>query len=191
MNFMLLSTPMAEKAIVKKKTQTRRVVTEPQFHKMCENLKIRSVFTGEAFNTILRLWNGDYWPEILKACKYTKGEKLSLRETWQLKKDGEWWYGKWQEGDEVFFRAGFDGDNPPKVWRPSIHLPDRLARYLIRIENIRLQRLHDVTEQDAVAESFVSVAEFKDYWNQLNVRRGYGWESNNLVWVYDFELESK
>jgi hypothetical protein len=38
---------------------------------------------------------------------------------------------------------------------------------------------------------FDTVDEFKELWNNLNAKRGYGWESNPWVWVVEFEYMSK
>jgi hypothetical protein len=59
--------------------------------------------------------------------------------------------------------------------------------------------LQDISEKDAIAEgirigmtsnysAFYSCADaFKSLWNSINAKRGFGWETNPFVWVYEFK----
>lgn len=58
--------------------------------------------------------------------------------------DGEW---EWRDGD------GFMG-GPESCWRPSIHMPRAYSRLTLLIEDVRVQRLQDISEEDAVAEGW-------------------------------------
>lgn len=70
----------------------------------------------------------------------------------------------------------------------------------IRLTAIHLERLQDMTEDDAIAEGFaphdVSYSVFrkparmvfKDAWNGIHTRKSTRWDDNPLVWVLTFEL---
>ena len=64
-------------------------------------------------------------------------------------------------------------------------MPDCVAPLILRITEIREQRLGDVTEADAVREGFANVAEFMAYFATLHP----GPVDLTLpVWVVSFEV---
>jgi hypothetical protein len=98
-------------------------------------------------------------------------------------------------------------------WRPSIYMPKWASRIRLKITKVRAERVQSITNADAFAEgstkrfnSFIKtdcfnmdwsdlryfskspVESFRCYWNKINTKRGYGWETNPWVWVYEFEV---
>jgi hypothetical protein len=80
-------------------------------------------------------------------------------------------------------------------WKPSIHMPRAAARFFLKITNLRIERLNDITEEDAVAEGYESDGDesakiwFSMLWDKIN---GSGaWNANPWVWVIDFEWTIK
>jgi hypothetical protein len=97
-------------------------------------------------------------------------------------------------------------------WKPSIHMPKAAARIWLQVESIAVERLRDITEEDAIAEG-VNLAEglikgemlWKDYEHDLNnlsnpkssfktlwrsINGAESWEANPWVWVVRFKVVS-
>jgi len=83
---------------------------------------------------------------------------------------------RWPDGDVRWHRM------------PAFLMPLWACLHHVEILGVRPERLQDVTEQDARAEGCTSVDEFIALWDSINARRGYPWESNPWVWVYEFRL---
>jgi len=114
------------------------------------------------------------------------------------------------------FEPNFIYDIPHIKWRPSIHMPKEAARIFLRVTAVRVERLHDITEEQAKAEGAIKGNYFVDsdgetffeirpndgyyrcgfrhLWN-LTIKKSdlpvYGWEANPWVWVIEFERFSK
>ena len=99
-------------------------------------------------------------------------------------------------------------------WHPSIHMPREAARIFLLVKNVRVERLQDITEEQARAEGVESAFEyntiegpvirldedgyfyygFKALWDSTikpKDRSRYGWAANPWVWVIEFEQISK
>ena len=89
-----------------------------------------------------------------------------------------------------------------KGWKPSTHMPRAAARIFLRVTSLRVKRLlQDISRDDALAEGINSpcrsfgyhseyclcIDKYSELWNSINAKRGYGWEANPWVWVYEFE----
>ena len=139
--------------------------------------------------------------------KYQPGDILWVRETWSKDENGEYVY-------RTNYGTTEDDSFPPSMfkWKPSIHMPREAARIFLKVTNVRVERLQDITEEDAIAEGVKDPYEYQspEYYEQPNLRgfeinksafagcwdsiyskRGYGWESNPWVWVVAFEKISK
>jgi hypothetical protein len=86
-----------------------------------------------------------------------------------------------------------DGGFPEgKAYRivPSIHMPRWASRITLRIIDVQMERLHDISEDDACDEGYPGTIApliwYEHLWNKIN---GPGsWDDNQWVWVIDFEV---
>ena len=162
----------------------------------------------------LMLYNGKNEPCIRKA-PYQPGDILYVRETWHkyIKRVGE---GKSCHLAEFYgYKASIanseDADEP---WKPSIHMPKEAARIWLKITDVRVERLQDITpngaESEGVGNLFYDDIGYgeKNYGTEVDPEYGiakeqfawlwestikksdldrYGWEANPWVWVIEFE----
>jgi hypothetical protein len=121
--------------------------------------------------------------------KYGHGDILWVRETFADCGDGAYLYRADDENIGYIYLVHDDGRTNPLQWKPSIHMPfDAAKRFLYIVEPPRIERLQDITEDDARMEGVGSVSEFRELWDSLNAGRGYGWDTNPSVFVYHFGL---
>ena len=86
-------------------------------------------------------------------------------------------------------------------WRPSIHMPKEAARIWLKVTDVRVERLQEITEEQIGREGVeveyphVLNGEEKRYafstlWNSTVKKSDldrYGWNTNPWVWVIEFE----
>ena len=139
---------------------------------------------------------------------YQLGDILYVRETWCGLPVNE--AGHFRGHPIYYYRA--DGDLRPEGWRgawhPSIHMPKEAARIWLKVTDVRVERLQDVTEDGAKAEGAIDNRGFihspeneydrihtaRDHfikiWNSTIKKSDidrYGWDANPYVWVIEFE----
>jgi hypothetical protein len=100
-----------------------------------------------------------------------------------------------------YYKASMDGNIPSvDTYHPSIHMPKEAARIWLRVTDVRVERLQDMSAGDAVLEGFDKnllwpyvrriFDEFQKVWNSTIKKYDldlYGWEANPWVWVIEFE----
>lgn len=158
----LFSAPMVRAILEERKTQTRRVVN-PQPEPVAFAWRFKGRDIGEKI-----------WPqEVLQFCPYGQvGDRLWVREAFaafvplpdvQYYKTGIRKFepingGGFSAAREVVYRA--DGDdvtrphplNATSRWKPSIHMPRWASRLTLEITEIRVERLQEITDKEAIAE---------------------------------------
>ena len=119
-----------------------------------------------------------------RTCPICTGDILYVRETWKKAPNGYYYYEDWQRNDIADVTK----------WKPSIHMPKEAARIWLKVTNVRVERLQEMTDDDAEAEGcfdYTSTAlGFPDVWDSTIKKSDidrYGWDANPWVWVIEFE----
>lgn len=150
-----------------------------------------------------------------RTCPICPGDVLYIRETWT------------EECGKYYYRADYDSDyldpcetlsggypascrNHPGCdgcmatstrihWHPSIHMPKEAARIWLKVTNVRVERLQEITEEQAKLEGCNSGmltgpctarGQFEHLWNRTIKKTDiehYGWAANPWVWGITFE----
>jgi len=123
---------------------------------------------------------------IVKPEYGVSGDRLWVRETWRPTGSSmpTGWKYEWRA------TAKKDGTPEDGPWKPSIHMPRKACRLVLEILSISVERLHDITEEDARAEGVFTINRsyvkgFKHEWEKI-----YGpcsWKDNPFVWVIKFK----
>jgi hypothetical protein len=143
---------------------------------------------------------------------YQPGDILYVRETWSLRFDGEKYFYKADKNTSREEKRLLDYNDVK--WRPSIHMPKEAARIWLKVTNVRVERLQDITPKEAENEGVgnlfyddIGYSE-KNYGTEVDPEYGiakeqfawlwestikksdldsYGWDANPWVWVIEFE----
>lgn len=95
------------------------------------------------------------------------------------------------DGFTVFRKDGKEAS----PWIPSIHMPRWASRITLEITGVRVERVQEIDDEDAIAEGIKPiwdndvgpVSVFAELWDDINAARGYSWGSNPWVWVVEFK----
>lgn len=190
----LFSGEMVRAVLQGRKTQTRRVVTQ--------------AFSWIDHRGRPVIDSGGYGVDLLR-CPYGEpGERLWVRESWATRKGVDHYKpSRLWPGVGVHYLAG--GTNilghrflvDRGKGRPSIFMPRWASRILLEVKSVRVERVQDISEEDAWAEGVVARgtsrydgegrALFRGLWDSINKARGYGWDANPWVWVVEFQVIEK
>lgn len=221
----LMKGPLVRQTLADIKTQTRRIIQSPAKNMQRAGMKvIQHRPPGDpwyrdhvwSMRDSMGVW-GDYTHEqFLAFCPYgAPGDRLWVRETHAFcprSPLAKTWSHTPEEARVIY---GADGERrlsgplgPWKVkWRPSIHMPRWASRLTLEVTEVRVERLQDISEEDARAEGVEPIAILRDYaagplpvisyrkgfevlWEQINGPAS--WDANPWVWVVGFKrIEAK
>lgn len=170
----------------------------------------------------LSSWDNDFCDARLEYRADGKKRWVETGDLW------EWPDVKWESLSEKLIKRNvfrdpdgnflWDGECP-MPWEPSIFMPRAASRITLRITEVRVERLQDISEEDAWTEGcekgeptdnggFFPADEpdpsgigyrgwdcatdwFADLWDSINADRGFDWDVNPWVWVVGFEKMSE
>ena len=187
----LFNADMVRAILDGRKTETRRVLKQPfEIHP-------NGYITKPRGNERLCPYEPPYQP----------GDTLYVRETFtdhwvpdeEDKPQLEYCY----KADGIDIKAEcLPGEN--NRWYPSIHMPKEAARIWLKVTDVRVERLQEITVQEIQREGLLPdgyisqyatltedlFSKFKTLWNSTIKKTDsdrYGWNANPWVWVIEFE----
>lgn len=211
----LFSGAMVRAILKGRKTQTRRAI-KPQFPCDAEPNEL-----SDKNDYWQMSWHSGVWwdavsvdEDSIRKCPYGKpGDFLWVKETYvqcaekenhKHAKDGFTYRADWSHEDDLC--RDF-------TWKSSIYMPRIASRILLKVVDIKVERVQDIRKKDAIAEGVIDDVwlewredvreyaphgstiqdergKFQSVWDSINYRRGYGWEANPWVWVVEFKVVS-
>ena len=161
------------------------------------------------------LWvaNGSGWSDGISSLRLIPGYSLYNRSPY---KPGDYLYVRetWTNLNTLscpcyYYKAS---DTLPEwalsSWKPSIHMPKEAARIFLRVKDVRVERLQNITEEQAAKEGCINNIGFihspDNEYDRIHTAREhfitiwdstvpkkeldrYGWNANPWVWVIQFE----
>ena len=125
---------------------------------------------------------------------YQPGDILYVRETWCK--------GYLMNAKERYYYKADDNDFLC-TWHPSTNMPKQAARIWLRVMDVRVERLQEITAESALtegADKYIhangtlnedqTITSFIGIWNSTIKKSDidrYGWGANPWVWVIEFE----
>ncbi|OEC58370.1 hypothetical protein [Pseudomonas sp. AP42] len=204
----LFSAPMVRAILEGRKTVTRRAIKVQPHIDVSGNFCVGNSSYGQ----------DGYGKPVTKhfvngCCPYGKpGDRLWVRETWARVGNDDPGY--------LTFGATYPSCLPPELenippasqirWKPSIHMFRRDSRILLEITDVRVERLQDISEEQALAEGIIPHVRGGWHWHQhdpsnvddwhqfgfkspafafqdLWIGTGGDWDANPWVWVVEFK----
>ncbi len=194
----LFSAPMVRALLDGTKTQTRRALKSTALEWISTPIGFDPQFIADAENRL---------------CPYGQpGDRLWVREAFCpiYPQDPTYNGGNPIEYDYAAtythgYRLG-DSLGIKKKWKPSIHMPREASRITLEIASVRIERLHEISDSDALAEGIeandngryacdfddgkvecmLPVTGYASLWISLN--GGDSWAANPWVWVVEFKV---
>lgn len=198
----LFTGEMVRAILAGQKTQTRRVIkVDPKWE--LDMFAFENPVGTEAFNAM-----DTTGKNLVVKCPYGKpGDRLWVRENWAVLRD--------EDECSIQEITEMNAAGPPSLfycdtadhtagrWRPSIHMPRWASRLNLVITDVCVQRIQSIDYEDTrkegdpwwgrqwptFAEEKADLASwYRNLWDKINAKRGFGWDANPWVWVVEFEV---
>lgn len=185
----LFSGEMVRAILDGRKTQTRRVLKSP-----------------DATCYDPRPYRKDYEVGMCLWVRETWGQDFNLDPKYSLTCQEGRWRGPLSPCGTFhpYYRADL-AESQSGFWKPSIFMPRWASRLSLEVVSVRVERLQEMKHEDALAEGFkdkkhtgvgtvmhtTARNNFTHLWDELNEKRGFGWDKNPWVWVIEFKRLSQ
>lgn len=222
----LFSGPMVRALLAGEKTQTRRVLTRLKgYGKISCLCKPDFPWFDWEFRDQNKQARGCNESELRELLPYEPGDRLWVRETVACgacapSKPPQWSPGFWrreqgspQNTAGLWYQADDLAPANPITergkWTPARFMPRWASRMVLNVTDVRVQRLQDITDDDALAEGVACAVApgagrdvdidgqywpggpkrmFRELWDSLNKKRGCGWQKNFYVVAVTFAV---
>lgn len=196
----LFNAPMVRAILSDKKTQTRRIM-KPQIGRV----HVPDIGPLPA----VKKRHGDGWwlwpnarENVLAECPLGQpGDLIWVREAWRVIDRADSFAPRELLATDrrIWFEADGAPAPPAGRYRPGMFMPRWVSRITLEITGVRIERLQDISEADAVAEGAEPILVppdggshpyregFRDLWDGLNAKRGAGWDVSPWVWAIEFK----
>jgi hypothetical protein len=196
----LFNTDMVRAILDGRKTCTRRVAKNvPDHTHRIEPIYENGRFQFDCFySSYVAALDAD--ADFCMPCfpPYQQGDILYVRETFIQAAAHTFWY---KADDNSWMPEGLH-------WRPSIHMPKAAARIWLKVTDVRVERLQDITfdscKNEGIYDDYKTYSEayannlrrvaypkaFARLWDSTIEKSDidrYGWNANPWVWVIEFE----
>ena len=212
----LLRPALAQKAYDGEKTQTRRLRGLTVVNEAPDVWTLLYVSHTNSAGRTAAFFKDEHTGQVeVCHCPYGKpGDALWVRETWMPT--------PWGDGDylgdrnDTLYRGGFQETRVLRReckehgvrWRPSIHMWRSASRTRVILEDIRCERVQEISTADAWDEGLTAqdieraqvplsqapgypvnaaLRAFATLWDSINGKRGYAWDTNLFVWALKWE----
>ena len=211
----LFNTEMVRAILDGRKTCTRRVIKPQPQSRLCYTY-------ASSYEDCIGKWTypnkgaHEFWGEEYKLPGNIKDEELSkqwnppyctddilyVRETWKNAVNGYYYYEDWQRNDIADVTK----------WHPSIHMLKEAARIWLKVTDVRVERLQEITDEQVKREGIqydecptgftwkqetymhncytTPIGAMQALWNSTIKKSDldrYGWNANPWVWLIEFE----
>lgn len=215
----LFNTEMVRAILDGRKTCTRRI---------CKDANEYTVPDMEFYNADRRTYavhnfaDKEHMEQLSTAertCPICPGDILYVRETW-TEECGKYYYRADYDSDYLDPCETLSGGYPASCrnhagcegctatsarihWHPSIHMPKEAARIWLKVTDVRVERLHEINAESALAEGAdkyihtngeldenMTITSFIGIWNSTIKKSDidrYGWDASPWVWVIEFK----
>ncbi|WP_297429802.1 hypothetical protein [Clostridium sp.] len=206
----LFNTEMVKAILNGKKTTTRRIIKrtpsndEPSGYGFWKSYEERDGrwYIKDYTHSPCWLTLEEY---ISKFSKYHVGDIIYVRETWCDRwlpdgfLQGKDRYGYKADGIPSYGYWGNENQCKDNVWIPSIHMPKKAARIFLKVTEVRVERLQNITYDDLISEGtemprFATEealrVNFRKLWDSTLKKeqlKTYGWDANPWIWVISFK----
>ncbi|HCG8975229.1 TPA: hypothetical protein NJ623_004487 [Vibrio parahaemolyticus] len=189
---MTFNTEMVKALLDGRKTVTRRPIQIPDGWELHDRVlsKITSSHPkkGKWGALIRKGVNTDFPQSDLIPAPCFVGDLLYVRETFATLHSGDYQeISPWETScQEVRYKASepqalaYESDHEIRgyKWRPSIHMPKHCSRLTLKVIDVRIERVQEITEQQAVAEGMPTDEECQ----QSAIKAGLGWYQKPAIW---------